>query len=141
MDRTNKQMEKSLGEDRRTGTPQSHTQKLHKTSILECVCVMLYSSSPMGFPDPWLEEFYGDIPFRTVCSKVSHSLNIFGSGSLHLFPSAAGKSFSYQQYSRISLEVILMLLYAPLSFSSSLFLSFSLPSLLSFILYIVITVK
>lgn len=35
----------------------------------------LFASSSIPFPDPWGEEFDGDISFRAEYSKVSHSLH------------------------------------------------------------------
>ena len=42
----------------------------------------LSTSSSSGLPELYGERFDGDIPFRTECSKVSHSLHIVQSNDL-----------------------------------------------------------
>lgn len=48
-----------------------------------------------GFPEPWGVGFDGDIPCRTVCSKVFHSLQLSSCRSLYWYTSSAGRNFSH----------------------------------------------
>lgn len=57
----------------------------------------LSASFFVGFPEPWGEGFYGNIPLRAKCSKNSQPLCNIG---LYLFPAAAGGSSSEDGWAR-----------------------------------------
>lgn len=79
----------------------------------------LYPSSSAGFPELWEEGFGGDILFRTKCSKVCHTVHnvwLWISTVLYILCRRKflwwwlSKALLYE-YSRMSLAVILLLLF------------------------------
>lgn len=65
-----------------------------------------------GFSEPWQEEFNGAISLKYEWSKVFLCI-ISCHGFLYLFPSVAGRTFSYMIYdhNKLSLGIILLLCF------------------------------